>query len=110
MLMHPRKDTLIDITDSIIHLVYEVGAGMIVERNGIEVFDISSNTFSDTAISPPLHSSCKLSDKIGRGWTAARTSNFLGAYKHGEIDVSIINHSVDELGLSLELAHLRAHI
>jgi hypothetical protein len=50
--MKLRNDKMTDITDATIQLVYNIGAGLAVELDVIDVYDISKYTFSNTAITP----------------------------------------------------------
>jgi hypothetical protein len=88
-----------DITDTTIQLVYDIGAGMTVELDVVDVYAISANTFSDNFLTPIYIIFENSMYKIGRGWTSARTSDFLEMVNHCEIDISIVNHT----GVSLTL-------
>jgi hypothetical protein len=64
--MHRRNEKMMDITDATIQLVYDIGAGMTVELDVVNVYAISANTFADNSYTH-LHSSCKINvqDRAG---------------------------------------------
>jgi hypothetical protein len=97
-----------DITGTTIQLVYYIGAGMIVELDVVDVYNISDDTFADTALTPIYTLLANSMYKIGRGWTPARTSDFLEVVKRCELDISIVNHKGFALNIGREISHLRA--
>jgi hypothetical protein len=108
--MHLRNDKMTDLTDATIQLVYGIGAGMTVELDVTELFDISANTFADAALTPIYTLLANSMYKIGRGWTPSHTADFLEVVKRCEIDISIVNHNGVELDIGRKPSHLRAHV
>jgi hypothetical protein len=104
--MHLRNEKITDLTDSTIQLVYDIGAGMNVE---LDVYEISADTFSDTALTPIYTLLANSMYKIGRGWNPAQTTDFLEVVKRCKIDISIVNHNGVDLDIGREASHLQAH-
>jgi hypothetical protein len=98
-----------DITDATIQLVNNIGAGLAVEFDLVDVYAISKDTFSDTALTPIYTILANSMYKIGRSWTPARTTDFLEVVKRCAIDISIVNHNGVALDMGRELSHLQAH-
>jgi hypothetical protein len=98
-----------DITNATIQLVYDTGASMTVELDVVDVYDISSDTFSDTALTPIYTLLANSMYNIRWGWTPVRTGDFLEVVKRCEIDISIANHNGVELDIGREVSYLRDH-
>jgi hypothetical protein len=101
--MHLRNDKMTDLTDATIQLVYDIGAGMTMELDVTELFDISANAFADAALTPIYTLLANSMYKIGRGLTPSRTADFLKVVKRCEIDISIVNHNGVEHWAGAEL-------
>jgi hypothetical protein len=75
--MHLRKKKITYVADATIQLVNDIGPGMTVELDVVDIYDISSNIFAETDITSIYTILAKSMYKIGWGWTPVRTDDFL---------------------------------
>jgi hypothetical protein len=66
--MTPRNYKMTDLTQATIKLVFEIGAVTQSELELTDIFDISKNAFSDSAIQVILAHLSNGMHKIGCGW------------------------------------------
>jgi hypothetical protein len=74
--MKLRNYKMTDVADAIILLAFNIGAGAQSELEFSDVYDISTNSFLDTAIGMIFTHLSNGMYKIGRGWTPSRSLDF----------------------------------
>jgi hypothetical protein len=95
--MKLRKDKMTDLNHATIKLVFDIGAVTQSELELMDIFDISKNTFTDSAIQVILAYLSNGMHQIGRGWTASRTHDFSEVIGRHEVELSMLGAGGEEI-------------
>jgi hypothetical protein len=98
-----------DIADATTLLAFNIGAGAQCELEFSYIFDISTNSFFDTAIHAFFTHLFNEMYSIGRDCTPSRSSAFAEFIGREELDSSIVGHTGDGLDIGRTLAHIKFH-
>jgi hypothetical protein len=107
--MKLRNDKMTDFNQATIKLVFDIGAFTQSELELTDIFDISKNTFTDSAIQVILDHLSNGMHKIGCGWTASSTHDFSEVIGRQEVEISMLGADDKEIDLGRTVDNLRFH-
>jgi hypothetical protein len=98
-----------DLSQASIKLVLKIGAVTQSELDLTDIFDISKNALSDSAIQVILAHLSNGMKKIGHGWNASRSKDFFEVVGGKKIERSMIGADGEEIDIGSTVDNLHFH-